>query len=276
MRCLKRVSRILWPIGLLYLNAVAVVAQTPARAFIKGRVLADSTGLPISGAEIELVGLVGTTRSDPAGAFRFSDVPAGLATLRVRHSQYRAGEQSVRVLPADTLELRIVLAPLAPRIPVLPAVATTATTDIGSSPLLSDFRRRRQGNTGKFLTRDDIEKIRSQSLVSVVQGHVGGFDLVRHPSGSGTAFASRHQGAPTLTKDRRSAANECYSNVWVNGQLQYYWSPVRGDPPRIEDFDLSRVVALEFYKSAADTPIELNAMSAACGTVVVWVDLKQP
>jgi hypothetical protein len=195
-------------------------------------------------------------------------------TLRVRHPKFGASEQAVRVAPTDTLDLRVVLTPLAPEMPVLPTVAISATADVGSSPLLNDFRRRRQNNNGTFLTAADIQKIGSQSLRSLAQGHVGGFDLLRHPSGMGTAFGSRRAPAPRRLVQNGPAPNECYSNVWVNGQLVYYTSPIRQDPPRLEDFELSRITALEFYRGAAETPLELNAMSAACGTVVLWVDLK--
>lgn len=61
--------------------------------------------------------------------------------------------------------------------------------------------------------------------------------------------------------------------MWINGQLVYYSSRVREDPPRIEDFDVNRLNGLEFYRGASETPIELNVMSAACGTVVIWMDL---
>ena len=219
------VTLLLAGIGTLSSNALA---QSASRALLRGQVVADSTFAPIQDAEVLLVEPGRSTRSAVTGRFVLTNVPAGSITVRVRHPKYGAAEQSLTVAADDTLEFRVVLTPLTP---VLAPVAVNAPGDV-TNPLLFDFRRRRETTNGKFLTAAEITQFGSHSLVSVVRGHVGGFDLVRHPSGNGTAFASRHQGATSLA-GKRQAPNECYSNIWLNGQLSYSWSPARPEPPRV-------------------------------------------
>ncbi|MGH7710003.1 MAG: hypothetical protein ACREOG_01895, partial [Gemmatimonadaceae bacterium] len=153
------------------------------------------------------------------------------------------------------------------------ATVTVVADSVERSPLMADFRRRRQTTNGKFLTGAEIKKIGSQSLASLVRGHIGGFDVVRHPSGIGSAFASRRAAAPKRFERRGGPLNECYSSVWINGQLRYSFSPTKEEePPRIEDFDVHHLNGLEFYRGAAETPLEFNVMTAACGTVVIWMN----
>jgi hypothetical protein len=178
-------------------------------------------------------------------------------------------EDTVRVVADSALELRYRLTPIP--VPLAP-VTIVADSVVELSPLMADFRRRRAGKTGKFLTRAEIAKIGSQSLASLVRGHIGGFDIVRHPSGMGSVVASRRAAGPKSFTRGGSSANECYSNVWINGQLIYHANA--GNPPRLEDFDVTHLNGLEFYRGAAETPLEFNTMSAACGTLVIWMDLR--
>ncbi|HJU72647.1 MAG TPA: carboxypeptidase-like regulatory domain-containing protein [Gemmatimonadaceae bacterium] len=247
-------------------------AQAAQQASIRGQVNADSSGTPVSGAEVSVVEISRTVRSSAAGEFAFDDLQPGLYLLRVRYPGFTPLEDTVRAVAGETVRVRYRITRIAV---ALTPVTVVADSVVELSALMADFRRRRETANGKFLTAAEIRKIGSQSLVSLVRGHVGGFDLVRHPSGMGTAFASRRAAAPKSFERGARPGNECYSSVWINGQLIYTSSPGKlQDPPRIEDFDVTHLNGLEFYRSAAETPLEFNAMTAACGTVVIWMDLR--
>ncbi len=229
--------------------------------------MGDSLGSPVPGAEVIVLERGIAVSSTTTGEFELTGVRVGVIHVRVRHPRFQAWSDSLTIVKDTTLRIRLL-----PTAQPLPGVRVSGAAERLASPLLADFRRRRESANGRFLTADELEKIGAQSLANVVRGHIGGFDLVRHPSGIGTAFASRRAAAPRSIL--RQGPNECYSNIWVNGQLIYYVSPVRQDPPRVEDFEIHSITALEFYRSASETPIELNVMSAACGTVVIWTEIK--
>ena len=248
------------------------MSQAAATASLRGQVHSEPRGDPVSGAEISLVEIGRSTRSRSAGKFVFNDVPLGVHVVRVRFPGFTMLEDTVRVVAEGSPELRYRLTPIP--VPLAP-VSIVADSVVELSPLMVDFRRRREAKSGKFLTRAEINKIGSQSLASLVRGHIGGFDLVRHPSGSGSAFAARRAAAPKSFDRRPKPPNECYCNVWVNGQLIYFFQPEKlQDPPRVEDFDVNHLNGVEFYRGAAETPLEFNVMSAACGTVAIWMDLR--
>ena len=258
--------------ALILVAPAALQPQASSTGSLRGQVLSEPRSDPVSGAEISLVEIGRSVRSGTDGQFAFNDVPFGAHVVRVRFPGFAMLEDTVRVAPESGLELRYRLTPIP--VPLAP-VSIVADSVVELSPLLADFRRRREAKSGKFLTQSEIAKIGSQSLASLVRGHVGGFDLVRHPSGSGFAFASRRAAAPKSFDRTARPPNECYSNVWVNGQLLYFAQPGKlQDPPRIEDFDVKHLNGVEFYRSAAETPLELNVMSAACGTVAIWMDLR--
>ena len=260
-------------LGALSLVAPAALqSQAAATVSVRGQVHSEPRGDPVAGAEVSLVEIGRSVRSGTGGEFVLNNVPLGVHVVRVRFPGFTMLEDTVRVVAESALELRYRLTPIP--VPLAP-VNIVADSVVELSPLMADFRRRRAGKSGKFLTRTEITKIGSQSLASLVRGHVGGFDLVRHPSGSGFAFASRRAAAPKSFDRTARPPNECYSNVWVNGQLLYFAQPGKmQDPPRIEDFDVTHLNGVEFYRSAAETPLEFNVMSAACGTVAIWMDLR--
>jgi len=254
-----------------FLVVAGVYAQSPVPALLRGRVTANPTGEPLATVNILLVGTNQSVRTNANGEFELRNIAPGSYQLRVQQPGFAVLEDSVRLASGDTSVVRYGLTPIA-----TPLATVSVTADpIERSPLLADFRRRKETANGKFLTAAEIKQIGSQNLTSLVRGHIGGFDLIRHPSGMGSAFASRRAASPRL--DRRGGpVNECYSSLWVNGQLRYSFTPnaFSEEPPRIEDFDVHRINALEFYRSASETPIELNVKTAACGTVVIWIDLR--
>jgi hypothetical protein len=72
---------------------------------VTGTVVANLTGLPISGATVTLGSLTTTTSGN--GAFSFPTVNAGTYTLSVSATLYTTLTQSVSVAPGQTVTLSI-------------------------------------------------------------------------------------------------------------------------------------------------------------------------
>jgi hypothetical protein len=75
--------------------------QTPGTVDIRGRVVGDSTGSPLSNAHVFFSGSTIGTTTDDRGRYHFASVPPGAKRLYVTHLGYEA-EQVDFVLPPDT------------------------------------------------------------------------------------------------------------------------------------------------------------------------------
>jgi TonB-dependent receptor len=85
-------------------------AQTPsaAKAIVTGKVV-DSTGAAVPGAKIELDPLRVAVETDPQGAFRLPEVPAGIYTLTVSYIGFDPQTSSVQVTAGQQLALTLTL-----------------------------------------------------------------------------------------------------------------------------------------------------------------------
>ena len=163
------------------------------------------------------------------------------------------------------------------RLPTTLAAVEVVEAAEAPNPALRDFERRSKG-TGKFLRRADIERLGTKSLESVIRSHIGGFSLVRLPNG-GMAVAGKRGNELSLSPRpgrEPGLADRCYSQVFVNGQRLYAYQSPPSMPPRLDDFDIDRIVAIEFYRGPAETPSEFSGPSAACGTVAIWAYIMEP
>jgi hypothetical protein len=72
---------------------------------VSGTVVANLTGLPISGATVTLGGL--TTATNGNGAFTFPSVVAGAYTLTVSATLYTTSTQTVSVAAGQTVSVTV-------------------------------------------------------------------------------------------------------------------------------------------------------------------------
>ncbi len=58
----------------------------------------------------------------------------------------------------------------------------------------------------------------------------------------------------------------CYTEVYLDGaRLSSTWLPFN-----LDDIPIDQIAAMEFYRSAAEIPPELNATGSACGVLAIW------
>ena len=103
--------------GVLLTAAALLLAgatEGPPGGRIEGTVR-DSTGAPVAGAQVAIVGRPWSSLSDSVGRFRLADVPAGSYTVRITASGYHRSEvEDVPVRPGRATLLDVVLARAAP------------------------------------------------------------------------------------------------------------------------------------------------------------------
>src|SRR5262245_25023963 len=103
-----------------------LVAQQPATGRIAGTVIDGSTGRPITGANIEVVGTAARTISDVEGRYRTAPVREGVHTLQVTMISYApARVDSVRVRADAVATVAVTLQPQALQLEALVATVSS-------------------------------------------------------------------------------------------------------------------------------------------------------
>ncbi|MBI5690737.1 MAG: carboxypeptidase regulatory-like domain-containing protein [Verrucomicrobia bacterium] len=82
----------------------AAHGQNPGTGIIEGRVLLPATGEFIEGARLSIEGANLEAFSDAAGAYRLTNVPAGLVTLKLFHTLGTAPAATVNVAAGQTVQ----------------------------------------------------------------------------------------------------------------------------------------------------------------------------
>jgi len=249
------------------------------RAVFSGIVVSDSTHAPIAGAEVSLPDLAKSALADTKGAFRIDSIPAGEHRIRVRAIGYGAADTTLAFTENETVQRRVVLGR---------AVTLEAMTIEATRPLIPSFEENRKLGLGHFLTRADLAAREDMSLMSfleqmnglrVIHGN-GSHAWVRSSRGGGSIHgiaadvADSVQGAPL---------SGCWSNVYLNdlpvfsgrvidepgrflGQKRVHWEPLFD----IATFSAYQIEAVEYYASAAETPLKYQHSEARCGVLVIW------
>lgn len=250
--------------ALLAVAASLAPAQDAGRAVFRGVVTTARGQARVSGAEVLFQELGRAARTNDDGTFVLGGISAGVYNVIVRRAGFKPITGTVRLADADTIDYRFDLVAQDAKLPPV------EVRDTAASPALREFDRRRRTTGGEFLTQDQIRQTGSESLTSVIRTRISGFQLVPHPSGFGTAIASGHK----PMSYRGGGGNDCYCQVWWNGQIFWHDSPIASDyPPRLEDFNLQEIAAMEFYRGSSEIPPEFTMYSSSCGVVVIWTQV---
>ena len=230
-------------------HADLVLDRTAARGTLfAGVIYVDSTHTPIADADVSLPELSLSTRSNERGIFRIADVPAGVHKFVVRKVGFGPLETTLTFNPG-TLQREVFLA----RTTILDSVKILARR-----PVLREFEERKKLGMGKFITRAQLEAREGRRLGEVLSTLVGARITFR----SGGAYVTGSRGPRSINSPY------CMANVFLD---HFQVSGRRGDPP----FDVNSILpedveAIEYYSSAATTPLEFSTLNSACGVLVIW------
>jgi hypothetical protein len=228
-------------VALALASATSAAAQDePPIVRVRG-VVVDSTGAPISGAEVRAIGTTMVIITGDSGLFR-AELPAGPIVFAVRRLGYEAATFQATLRPGRTNGLTLALQGMAHTLPgVLVAEARDQTW-------LRTFNERRGAQQGTFITRAEIAKTQSRLTSDVLRRTVPNVQIVPLRNGRTRVFM-------------RGNNRRCPPQLFVHSQ------PFSGD---LDDFPPDVVEALEVYSGAAEVPPELNIGSAMCGAIVIW------
>lgn len=256
---------------------LTVERGSAATATLSGFVVADTADQPLADVEVVLPELGIGARSDARGAFRIEAVPAGRHRVVARRIGFGALETEVVFAPNEEEERRIVLA----RMTVLEEVSVYGRA---ADEALRDFAESRRLGLGKFVGREELERIEGRKMSEVV-GRLAGvgvtglgtraFLLSRRQmlplsaleacAGGGSPGGSVY--VPSTSEKRQGVACACYAQVYLDGVLQNPGIP--SEPFDVNSIPPGKIEAIEWYASPAETPARYAGLNSACGVYVI-------
>lgn len=245
--------------GFLMLLNRTLVEDTLAPGEIVGRVTEEGTGRGLPDVEITVPGPSRTREvvSNQEGRFTLTDVPPGLAEIRLNHLGFAARAETLVVHPGRTVEITATMS--AEPIELEPIEVTVRSRHLERN----GFYRRAARSRGARFTREEIATFAPRSIS----------DLLPRVSG----VRVRYGLASTYAESRRTGTG-CVLPVYLDG--------VRQPDPDLDQFPPDWLEAAEFYTGLA-TPVRYRgigtstrgggifgtsraASSNGCGVVLLW------
>jgi TonB-linked SusC/RagA family outer membrane protein len=240
------------------LLAVALASPIVASAqsgTITGRVTDRSTGTPLPGAQVIVVGTERGTRTDEAGQYRLTSIPQGTTRVRALRVGYEALLVTVEVSSGGTATADFALQATVAR---LDAVVVTAT---GESE-----RRRETGNAVATITPEVVPGTVINSLSDLLSSRAPSVTVIQTSgtTGGGSRIRIRGSNSVSLTNEPiilidgvRANADPGGSTISVGGQ----------NPSRLDDLNPAEIENIEIIKGPAAAA--LYGTAAANGVVQI-------
>jgi hypothetical protein len=239
----------------------------------------DSTGKPITSAEVTVPDVGKGTSTNEQGAFVLRDVPIGSQHVVVRHIGYGPVEAQLTFVANQTTQRHITMT----RSTTLDSMVVTEKS---VDHQLDEFEVNRKLGLGHFLTRAELAPQEGRSTSAVLTTVPGAKVFAIGPyawvgSGRKNITSLMNGGALNLHLDpsdvlKRAPLWDCYALVYVDDHLVF-----RGQKFRVgvEDqwephFDINsipvaNIEAIEYYATAAQTPMRYASLNSQCGVLVI-------
>lgn len=234
-----------------FLTAMAMLTAIPcaAQSVLAGRVREDSTGRPLAGVEVVLVGSERRTLTDAAGRYVLNMLPGGRRQVLFRSVGFRPVQEWVVLGRVDTVWANPMLVAQTVRLDPLVVTATPAAPrGIG----VEAFEERRARGLGVFFDSTEIRRYQHYRVRDFLQRVPG---QVRRPTpdGSGACEMSVY-----------------IDGVWMGGGGAPGTASSKAPPDLNREIEMAQVQAIEVYRGAAEVPVEYGGTRGACGVVLVW------
>jgi hypothetical protein len=206
------------------------------------------TGTPIEGANVLDVLSGNSVNTTNTGTASLLFLPDGGGLVRIRKLGYGMQTMMVKISPADTNPLTIIME----RATELPAFAVVDSTRRYLSPNLRTFEEHRHNATsGYFLNEAQLRtaESRGQSIASALMSGMPGIQVSESP------------GKTTVTRSPRCARGGAPA-VYLDG-VELVDHDISGFPP-------SMLAGIEYYPNNANAPVEYMRTTRSCGALVLW------
>jgi TonB family protein len=217
-----------------------------AQATLTGSVT-DTSGAPIAGAQIAIVGTSAQTRTDQHGAFRLTNIPMGDASVTARRLGFAPLTMPLRVGAESGAVVAIRMIPVAA---ILPAVVVRPGRITYTGRLSGYYGRLEKKTSGYFITREQIDRENPSTMGQLLQRAPG----IR-------ALRGRH-GITSV----RMRGRACWPLVWIDG------TPMPSGEVDLDSFVPSSIQGIELYLGSTTAPIGyiFDRDLSSCGTILIW------
>jgi hypothetical protein len=234
-------------------------SPTPGGATLTGRVTTPKGG-PIRGASVLVLGTFTPVRTDEAGQFSLSPLPAGTQTVVVRFPGYMKVEREVDLSEGSSARIDVVLSE---QIAEMKVVNVSAEQVVQGLKTVGFELRHRQGQ-GKYFTPKDFVASTTQDISEFIRFRV----------------PPPRQMTPMLGVDPKIAGrpkNGTCTNWWMDGRrvrrvtsgsIVVQDSTMNEIRDLAGHLNLSQLAGIEVYHGIA-TPAQYSD-SPGCRTVLIW------
>ncbi|HEX9310261.1 MAG TPA: carboxypeptidase regulatory-like domain-containing protein [Gemmatimonadaceae bacterium] len=212
---------------------------------------------PLPQARVSVVGTDLAAVADTTGSFRIQGLPLGTQSVAIKMMGYGSTLIPVQIEAGKTATLDVTL----DAVP-LPLETVEVTGDTMIVPGMQGFQERKARGTGKFFTREDIERMQVRLFTDILR-RVPGMQVQSTNGAYGAGYSvqsGRTQGI--------SGGRTCPVLFYVNGAP----FPLTGDIAINNFISPDEVAAVEVYMGASQIPAQFNTSlnNSRCGVVVIW------
>ena len=249
------------PVTLLLATATAFMARTATAQsdkpdkplpIMRGAVQ-DTLGRGLEGAQVEIVGLDRAATTGAGGSYRIDGITPGKYWVVARRIGYAPLRAALSFNPGDDREVVFQLERASQMLPG----ETVTVSDIRWNQRFQDFIWRSRSSTGRFLTRDDLERHQGRFLDQAVGRFMAG--VITSPM-TAVSYGTMW---PREYRSFELTGGGCAPVVSLNGS-----QPLGGW--RLSDFRTEDVEAVELYTFSRSLPIEFQRWAGQCGLAIVW------
>jgi hypothetical protein len=214
-------------------------------AVLIGQVVNASTGLPIDGAVVNLIGSGYGAITDTLGNFRIPQTWAGPDTLEVRYIGFEPSRTALTLADNEITRVTLLLSQTVVRV----ADLVVEVRQTRRSRNLQGFVERMQRGFGEFFTPGDIRN-RNPRLPS---------DLLRGIPNVSVGPIRYGRAEVSLGRGTRLG---CPPALYLDGVYQAGMF--------LDDIPAEDLGAVEVYVGATDTPMQFMRTSSTCGAIAIW------
>jgi len=263
MHCLG-IRRVLSPLAALMLGAVALPAQSTGT--VSGRVVGED-GLPLSQAQLILVGTGLGTRTGDIGQYTIVNVPAGQYRLRAQLIGHRPSEVPITVTAGATVSQDFSMRKQAL---ALDAIVVTGTAGAA-----------RQREVGNSIAQIDMSKLKEApaTVGDLLQGKAPGLQVMQSSASAGSGSMIRLRGNVSVAMSNQPL-------IYVDGVRLRSDGYQRNVPPSgsdlrsgndiaspLNDVNPNDIERIEIIKGAAAAT--LYGTEAAAGVIQIFTKRGQ-
>ena len=176
-----------WYVFVLAFALLPVTLDAQERATVSGTITAQSSGQPLSGAQVTIPSTTSRAVTDENGRFALLNVPQGTHTLRVTRLGFRPITRDVSVGSAGaTVTIAMESDPL--------RLEEMVVTGYGE-----ERRRNVSGAIGSLRLEETVKDVPLTSVQQALQGRVAGVQVVQNAGNPGNAITVRVRGSSSIS-----------------------------------------------------------------------------